>query len=157
MKATLRRFERDAEVEEEQSGGGVFGTKKQMVKVKKHQIGVSLVIELTEEEKAIIGLYGLKELIVEDEPMFSPQKIASSLASYTSVLGREKDTPEGQAKIRRTEQELRSERSYVKLGEYLKSPYARADVFATGGRSKRPLEAGVFATSVAGGPEPWAR
>jgi hypothetical protein len=116
MKATLRRFERDAKVEEEQTSG-MFG-RKQMVKVTKHQIGVSLIIEL----------YGLKELIVEDEPAWTPEEAAQHALGYTNQFSeKEKQQPSIAQSIRENEQLYRNLRRQVKLGEYLKSPYDRLE------------------------------
>jgi len=126
MKATIKRFERDAEIEEEQAGGGMFGNKKQMVKVKKHQIGVSLVIELTEEEKAIIELYGLKELIVEDEPAFTAARLAELHNKTVEQLSRkDKQSDWAPNHVQEMDKVYAAQRRQVKFGEYLKAPYER--------------------------------
>lgn len=126
MKAVITRSEHGYQAEDREVKNGFFGKK---VKVaQRNAIGgkVVLDIQLTEEEKAAIEYYGLMELVMENDPAYTPDQIEQ----FRNEMKETK--PEDHMKLKFME----TARHVRKIGDYLKSPYQQ--VFES------PLEAAEY-------------
>jgi hypothetical protein len=117
MKARIEVKYEEEVVNEETTKKGFFGSRTVITPVTYRTHAVYLYLEASEEEKAIVKLNRLDEIVLESEPV-DTSRLEAELETMDDPYKRE--VREGVIKT------LKTKRLEWKLGDYLRNPYTRA-------------------------------